>query len=128
VLPVASALPCDPKSQCRLKSSIVNETCALECAAVIMNALECARGFSVLFPIRVTVRNCSMWNERVTTASCAGVCWSDQECAGVGHNLGTNGSGAYWITSVAWARMAGGMVRPRLAAVFRLMTKSKVAG
>ena len=32
-------------------------------------------------PGRASARNCLMWNERVTTASCAGVCWNDQECA-----------------------------------------------
>ena len=56
-------------------------------------------------PVRVSARNCLMWNTRLPTASCAGVCWNNQECAGVGHNLGTNRSGSYWISS--FARPAG---------------------
>ncbi len=30
---------------------------------------------------RVGGRNCLMWMSMVTRASCAGVCWHDQECA-----------------------------------------------
>jgi hypothetical protein len=60
------------------------------------NAPEDFQSYS---PGRVSARNCLMWNTRFPTASCAGVCWNDQEGAGVGHNLGTtsatniNGSG-----------------------------------
>jgi hypothetical protein len=34
----------------------------------------------------------------------------------------------YWITSSAWKRSVGGMVRPRAFAVFRLMTSSNFMG
>jgi hypothetical protein len=51
--------------------------------------------FQSYSPDRVSARNCLMWISMVTTASCAEVCWNDQECTGVGHNLGTNWSGAY---------------------------------
>src|SRR5262249_14484034 len=51
--------------------------------------------FQSYSPIRVSARNCLMSNDGVTTAACAGVLTNDQECAGVGHNLGTNGSGIY---------------------------------
>jgi hypothetical protein len=61
------------------------------------NALECAEDFQSYAPISVSARNCLMWNKRLPTASCAGVCWNAPECAGVGHNLGTNRSGSYWI-------------------------------
>ena len=37
--------------------------------------------FQSCSPGRASACNCLMWNERVTTASCAGVCWNDQECA-----------------------------------------------
>ena len=37
--------------------------------------------FQSYSPVFVSARNCLMWNERVATASCAGVCWNDQECA-----------------------------------------------
>jgi hypothetical protein len=46
--------------------------------------------FQTCSPGCVSARNCLMWNNRVTTASCTGVCWNDPECAGVGHSLGTN--------------------------------------
>jgi len=45
--------------------------------------------FQSYSPGRVSARNCLMWNTMLPTASCAGVCWNTQECAGVGHNLGT---------------------------------------
>jgi hypothetical protein len=45
-------------------------------------------------------------NNRVATASCAGVCWSDQECARVGHNLGTNRSLTYLTRDEANRRRA----------------------
>jgi hypothetical protein len=38
------------------------------------------------------------------------------------------GTMAYWITSVAWKRSVGGMVRPRAWAVLRLITSSNVMG
>jgi hypothetical protein len=38
------------------------------------------------------------------------------------------GVAAQRMTSVAWKRTAGGMVRPSAWAVFRLMTSSKVVG
>ena len=60
-----------------------------ECAGVIRSVLECAEDFQSFSPRRVSVRNCLTWNKRRPTASCAGVYWNDQECAGVGHNLGT---------------------------------------
>ena len=50
------------------------------------NAPEDFQSYS---PVCVSARNCLMWNERVTTAPCSGVCWSDQECTRVGHSLGT---------------------------------------
>ena len=40
----------------------------------------------------------------------------------------TSGVAAQRITSVAWKRSVGGIVRPRAAAVFRLMTSSNVMG
>src|SRR5215813_13156940 len=46
--------------------------------------------FQSYSPVCVSARNCLMWNTRLPTASCARVRWNDQECAGVGHNLGTN--------------------------------------
>src|SRR5258708_32400081 len=36
------------------------------------------------------MRNCLRSKEKYPTASCAGVCWSDQECARVRHKLGTS--------------------------------------
>jgi hypothetical protein len=57
---------------------------------VIRSVLECAEDFQSYSPVSVSVRNCLWWKERVTTASCAGVCWNAPECAGVGHSLGTN--------------------------------------
>ena len=35
---------------------------------------------------------------------------------------------AYWITSAAWKRTDGGMVRPMALAVLRLMTSSNFVG
>ena len=37
--------------------------------------------FQSYSPVFVSARNCLMWNRRLPTASCAEVCWSDQECA-----------------------------------------------
>jgi len=37
--------------------------------------------FQSYSPVFVSARNCLMWNTRVTTVSCAGVCWNNQECA-----------------------------------------------
>ncbi len=42
--------------------------------------------------------------------------------------VAASGVAAQRITSVAWKRRDGGMVRPRAWAVFRLMTKSNVVG
>ena len=50
------------------------------------NAPEDFQSYS---PVRVSARNCLMWNTRLPTASCAGVRWNDQECARVGHIWGT---------------------------------------
>jgi hypothetical protein len=43
--------------------------------------------------VPVSARNYLMWNTRLPTASCTRVCWNDQECASVGHNLGTTSTG-----------------------------------
>ena len=48
---------------------------------MIRSVLECAEDFQSYSPGRVSVRNCLMWNRRLPTAACAGVCWSDQGCA-----------------------------------------------
>ena len=37
--------------------------------------------FQSYLPVRATARNRLMCKQRVTTASCAGVCWNDQEYA-----------------------------------------------
>jgi hypothetical protein len=37
--------------------------------------------FQSYSPGRVSARNCLMWNKRLPTASYAGVCCNDQECA-----------------------------------------------
>jgi hypothetical protein len=42
--------------------------------------------------------------------------------------VGTPGVAAHRITSVAWKRNVGGIVRPRASAVLRLMTSSNVVG
>jgi hypothetical protein len=46
--------------------------------------------FQSYLPSRGSVRKYLLSKETFTTASCAGVRWNDQECAGVGHSLGTN--------------------------------------
>ena len=71
---------------------------------MIRNALECAEDFQSYSLVRVSARNYLMRNTRFTTAPCAGVCWNAPECARVGHSLGTNRSGAYWMTSSALSR------------------------
>jgi len=45
--------------------------------------------FQSYSPVFVSARNSLLSKETFTTASCAGVRWNDQECAGVGHKLGT---------------------------------------
>src|SRR6266568_3452542 len=84
--------------------------------------------FQSYSPIRVSARNCLMWNATVATTSYAGVCWNDQECAGVGHNLGTNRSGSYSITRSARARIDCGILIPSALAVFRFTTSSNLVG
>jgi len=37
--------------------------------------------FQSYSPVRVSARKCLLSQARITTVSCAGVCWSDQECA-----------------------------------------------
>src|SRR6266446_1713232 len=76
--------------------------------------------FQTYPPVRGSARNCLMWNKRVTTASCAGVRWNDQECAGVGHNLGTNRSAAYWITSSARCSSDAAIVGSSAFALFEM--------
>jgi hypothetical protein len=51
--------------------------------------------FQSYSPVRVSVQKCLILNSRVPTASCAGMIRNAPECAGAGHNLGTNGPGAY---------------------------------
>jgi hypothetical protein len=57
--------------------------------------LNAHEDFQSYLPISVSVQKCLILNDKVATDSCAGVCWSDLECAGVGHNLGTNQWGSY---------------------------------
>ena len=65
--------------------------------------------FQSYSPVFVSARNSLLSKETFTTASCAGVRWNDQECAGVGHKLGTTRPGAYRITSSA--AVSGGTPR-----------------
>src|SRR5215831_19021394 len=75
-----------------------------------------------------SARKCLLSNDGVTTASCAGVLRNEQECAGVGHSLGTNHIRSYWITWSARAKSDGVIVRPSAFAVFRLITSSNLVG
>ena len=56
--------------------------------------------FQSYSPGRGSARKCLLSKEGVTTASCAGVRRNEQECAGVGHSLGT-ASATTSMTTVA---------------------------
>ena len=73
--------------------------------------------FQTYPPVRGSARNCLMWNKRVTTAS----------CAGVGHNLGTNRSAAYWITSSARCSSDAAIVGSSAFALFEMCVTPKLS-
>ena len=56
------------------------------------------------------------------------ICVSASDICQANLVLGFPAVAAQRITSVAWKRSAGGMVRPSACAVFRLMTSSNVLG
>ena len=62
----------------------------------------------------------------MTTGSCVGVRWNDQECARVGHNLGTNESASYWMPSSTRSSRDGEIIRPNALATLTL--KPEFAG
>jgi hypothetical protein len=77
----------------------------------------------VVWPVRSTA-----WFGWERPVRRGGVLLRPRPCSLVDHPTSCPCSRLYWITSSAWKRICGGMVRPRAFAVFKLMTSSNFMG